>query len=61
MFPTLDGSFVKWSEAQHDASQQDCVVWNDLKEESRAIEKVIRCYGEDVARVVDVCRQVRMR
>ncbi len=57
MFPTMGGAFVRWEELQGDAELQDSVRWEDLKQEERAIEKVIRCYGEDVSRLVDVCRQ----
>ena len=34
-------------------------AWAELKCRRRAAEKVARSYGGDVARVCDVCRQVR--
>ena len=35
------------------------IAWAELKCRRRAAEKVARSYGGDVARVCDVCRQVR--
>jgi hypothetical protein len=32
--------------------------WGKLKSVNRAIEKAIRCYGQDVSRLLDVCRQM---
>ena len=32
--------------------------WGKLKSVNRAIEKAIRCHGQDVSRLLDVCRQM---
>eukprot|EP00286_Rhodomonas_abbreviata_P020362 CAMPEP_0181306638 /NCGR_PEP_ID=MMETSP1101-20121128/10415_1 /TAXON_ID=46948 /ORGANISM="Rhodomonas abbreviata, Strain Caron Lab Isolate" /LENGTH=829 /DNA_ID=CAMNT_0023412725 /DNA_START=205 /DNA_END=2692 /DNA_ORIENTATION=+ len=57
MLATLDGGFVRWDEARGSAEQRRRVKWGQIKKEGRAAEKAIRCYGEDVSRLVDVCRQ----
>jgi hypothetical protein len=38
-------------------SDQLEVKWSGLKRVSRAIEKSIRSYGQDVSRLLDICRQ----
>eukprot|EP00961_Rhodomonas_salina_P249418 3371311-Rhodomonas_salina.1 len=61
MFAIEGGGFVRWEEARDSPEKQRTIKWGQLKKEGRAIEKVIRCYGEDVSRLVDLCRQVRTR
>lgn len=57
MFPAHDGSLVRWESARGSGEERRRVKWGQIKREARAVEKVIRCYGEDVSRLVDVCRQ----
>jgi hypothetical protein len=46
--------------AANAAGGEGRVRWAGLKGAGRAVEKAIRCYGDDVSRLCDVVRQVRM-
>ena len=47
--------FERYSDIE--MSQRSTIKWARLKSTQRTIEKVIRCYGQDASRVLDVCRQ----
>ena len=47
-------AYVRWEGTDASSSH---FKWCQLKSTQRAIEKVIRSYGEDASRLVDVCRQ----
>jgi hypothetical protein len=40
-----------------EGSSSELIVWSPLKSPQRALEKLLRCYGSDVSRLVDICRQ----
>ncbi|EKX43201.1 hypothetical protein GUITHDRAFT_110926 [Guillardia theta CCMP2712] len=50
-------TFVLWEEACKYQDMLSSVKWADTKSETRAIEKAVRCYGGDVSRLRDICRQ----
>jgi len=59
---TIEGSrqlrgFVRWGAVAERAEWREYVDWARLKGTERAIEKVLRSYGGDVSRLLDVCRE----
>eukprot|EP00960_Hanusia_phi_P043227 755942-Hanusia_phi.AAC.5 len=50
-------TFVLLEEAYKYQDMQSSIKWADIKSETRAIEKAVRCYGGDVSRLLDICRQ----
>jgi len=57
-FPTSSGDFVRWDRAKEDQKLQRTLVFGELKNRTRAIEKVLRFYEGDVSKLLDVCRQM---
>lgn len=51
------GSYVKWAEMYANPESESLVQWASIKRVERSVEKLTRVYGEDVSRLVDVCRQ----
>ena len=52
-------TFAKFAEQNRFCDFREGFKWCRLKSVPRAVEKVIRAYGLDVSRLVDVCRQVK--
>jgi len=50
-------AFVLWEDVCDSPERRKVVQWGKLKGVGRAVEKLIRSYGEDVSRLLDVCRQ----
>lgn len=57
-FPTSSGALVAWARAKEEPRLQRSIVWGELKDRSRSIEKVLRFYDSDVSKVLDICRQM---
>jgi hypothetical protein len=49
--------FRRWEELRA-AGGEGGVLWAELKPPERAMEKLMRCYGWQVDRLLDCCRQV---
>jgi len=48
--------FVKWTDAMQDEALMARVKWPGLKRHGRAIEKMLRSYGYDPSRLLDISR-----
>jgi len=49
--------FARWADVCATLEYKRRIKWGRLKNVSRSVEKLFRSYGEDVSRLVDVCRQ----
>jgi hypothetical protein len=49
--------YVQYSDIENTEGSSVEIKWGKLKSADRAIEKIIRSYGHEVSRLVDVCRQ----
>jgi len=50
-----EDGFLRYSDAMSCSAQQ--IKWASLKSANRAVEKLVRVYGQDVSRLLDLCRQ----
>jgi len=48
--------FMKWSDIKHDPDMVSRVQWTAIKRHSRAIEKLLRSYGNSPSRLLDISR-----
>ncbi len=51
-------SFRRWDEIKDNVNLLSRVKWAKVKAIHRAVEKLYRSYGLEVAMLLDVCRQV---
>eukprot|EP00293_Proteomonas_sulcata_P015166 CAMPEP_0184303160 /NCGR_PEP_ID=MMETSP1049-20130417/12955_1 /TAXON_ID=77928 /ORGANISM="Proteomonas sulcata, Strain CCMP704" /LENGTH=203 /DNA_ID=CAMNT_0026614617 /DNA_START=71 /DNA_END=682 /DNA_ORIENTATION=+ len=49
--------YIRWDRCHNNPVMEDKIKWGTVKSVPRAIEKVLRSYGEDVSFLVDVARQ----
>jgi len=49
-------TYVFWDEVKGTEREHD-IVWAPLKHYNRAVEKILRCYGGDTSKLLDICRQ----
>jgi len=56
-FPRIGGGFVHWKTVRANPRAQREIMWGELKDRARAIDKVLRFYDGDVSKVLDICRQ----
>jgi len=48
--------FVKWNDVKGDADKMQQIVFPTLKRFGRAVEKLLRSYGHDPSKLLDICR-----
>lgn len=49
--------YKPWREAIEDPATRQMVEWAGLKKPTRAVEKLVRSYGNRVCKLLDICRQ----
>ena len=52
-----EAMFVKWEDAVRDSRLRSTIKWGKIKGIPRSIEKLLRSYGSDPSKLLDVCRQ----
>ncbi|EKX53531.1 hypothetical protein GUITHDRAFT_100517 [Guillardia theta CCMP2712] len=50
-------SYISWREAAGKPEEEAKIKWAGLKGSTRAVEKIVRSYGGDVSKLVDVVRE----
>ncbi len=51
------GAYLPWSSVLANEQQRGLVEWAGLKRPTRAVEKLVRSYGNRVCKLLDICRQ----